>query len=187
MKITDAFNAPVTETIARERIINFFTRSGYKQLPDSGDGLHFKRGSIVGTLTSFNPAQWACTANISIKSADTSSRISVSYEISSDPTEKDFAEELLTAEFIRLETAVTTNEFTIFDVRDLKKRITSRVFYVVAIFAALMFSVIIGGIAGVFAAIVLKISLWGSSAIGAGFLIVLAALFLIILRRQKKQ
>jgi hypothetical protein len=187
MKITDTFNVPIIETIARERIITFFTRAGYRQLPDAGDGLHFRRGSVAGTLTSFNPTQWACTVNISVKSADTSSQISVEYEISTDPTEKDFAEELLTTELIHLKSIVTTNEFTIFDVRDLKKRITSHVFYVVAIFAALMFSVIVGVAASAFAAIILKISIWGSSAIGAGFLIVTAILFLIILRRQKKQ
>jgi hypothetical protein len=187
MRIGRTFEAPITEAFARERIITFFTRAGYRQLPDSGGGLHFKRGSIIGTFSNFNPTKWACSANIGIKSETTSSQISLEYEISTDPTEKDFGEELLTAELSRLEDAVTTNEFNIFDVSDLKKRITSRVFHVVIIFAALILAVIIGIVAGFFASINLNIPTLGSAAIGTGIFLILAAVSLIILRRQKQR
>jgi hypothetical protein len=186
MRIGRTFDAPITEAIARERIIIFLTRAGYRQLPDSGSGLHFKRGSIIGTISNFNPAKWACSVNIGIKSETTSSQISLEYEISTDPTEKDFGEELLTAELSRLEAAVTTNEFNLFDVSDLKKRITSRVFHVVLIFTALILAVIIAIIVSFFASTNLNIPTWGSAAIGTGIFLILAALSLIILRRQQK-
>ena len=187
MKIIHSFNVQLTENVARERVAAFFSQSGFKQLPGSGSGLYFKRGSIWGTLSSFNPTKWACTVNIDVKSEDISCQISVGYEISNDPTEKDFAEELLTAEFSRLEAAVTTNEFNIFDVRDLKKRITSRVSHFVVIFAALILAVIIGIIAGFFASINLNIPTLGSAVIGTGIFLILAAFSLIILRRQKQR
>ena len=90
-----------------------------------------------------NPTKWACTAAINIKSEGTSSQINTTAEISTDPTEKHFAEELLTEEFRLLEIAVTTNEFNTFDVSDLKKRIAGHVSRIVLVSAALMISAVL--------------------------------------------
>ena len=186
MKIERTFATPITETTARERIAAFFVQAGYKQLPGTDGGLYFKRGSTWGTLSSFNPTKWACAVTINIKSEGTSSQIDTTAEISTDPTEKRFAEELLTEELGLLEAAVTTNVFNIFDVSDLKKRITGHVSRIVLVSAALMISAVIGVIAGAFASFSLNIHLIGSTAIGIGFLIITGALFAVILRRQKK-
>ena len=186
MELKHIVNTPVTETLARRRVSDFFTRNGYKQQPDSADGkLHFQRGSMWGTLTSFDPKRWACILNLSIKQEAASFSINIAAEISTDPTEKRFGAELLTADFDLLEAAVTGNEISTFDAGDLKKRVNHHVAHYVALCAAIMISLFIGGIAGIFAAINLNIAIVGSAAIGAGFLIVAAALFWLILRRQK--
>ena len=186
MEFERTFNTTIPEATARERIAAFLVQAGYKQMPDAASGLYFKRGSTWGTLSSFNPTKWACTATITIKSEGTSSQINTTAEISTDPTEKHFANELLTEEFGLLETAVTTNEFNTLDISDLKKRIAGHVSRIVLVSAALMISAVIGVIAGAFASFSLKIHLIGSTAIGIGFLIITAALFAVILRRQKK-
>jgi hypothetical protein len=186
MKLKYFVNTPISEIIVRQRVIDFFTRNGYKQQSDSADGnLLFQRGSMWGTLTSFDPRRWACILNLIIKQEAALSSINIAAEISTDPTEKRFAAELLTAEFDLLEAAVTRNEFNTFDAGDLKKRVNHHVAHYVALCAEIMISLFIGGIAGIFAAINLNIAVLGSAAIGAGFMIVTAALFRLILRRQK--
>ncbi len=186
MKLKHVVNTPVTEIMARQRVIDFFTRNGYKQQPDSADGiLHFQRGSMWGTLTSFDPKRWACILNLIIKQEAASSSINIAAEISTDPTEKRFAAGLLTAEFDLLAVAVTKNEYTAFDTGELKKRVSQHVARYVTLCAAVMISLFFGGIAGIFAAINLNIAVWGSAAIGAGFMIVTGALFRLILRRPK--
>lgn len=186
MKIARTFTTTIPAATTRERIAAFFVQAGYKQLPGTDGGLYFKRGSTWGTLSSFNPTKWACAVTINIKSEGTSSQIDTTAEISTDPTEKRFAEELLTEEFGLLEAAITTNVFNIFDVSDLKKRITGHVSRIVLVSAALMISAVIGVIAGAFASFSLNIPILGSAAIGAGFLIITGALFAVILRGQKK-
>jgi hypothetical protein len=186
MEFQSTFTTTIPAATARERIAAFLVQAGYKQLPGADGGLYFKRGSTWGTLSSFNPMKWACAATINIKSEGTSSQINTTAEISSDPTEKHFAEELLTEELGLLEAAVTTNVFNIFDVSDLKKKIAGHVSRIVLVSAALMISAVIGVIAGAFASFSLNIHLIGSTAIGIGFLIITGALFAVILRRQKK-
>ena len=186
MEFERTFNTTIPEATARERIAAFLVQAGYKQMPDAASGLYFKRGSTWGTLSSFNPTKWACAVTINIKSEGTSSQIDTTAEISTDPTEKRFAEELLTEEFGLLEAAITTNVFNIFDVSDLKKKIAGHVSRIVLVSAALMISAVIGVIAGAFASFSLNIPILGSAAMGAGFLIITGALFAVILRRQKK-
>ena len=186
MEFQSTFTTTIPAATARERIAAFLVQAGYKQLPGADGGLYFKRGSTWGTLSSFNPMKWACAATINIKSEGTSSQINTTAEISSDPTEKHFAEKLLTEELGLLEAAVTTNVFNIFDVSDLKKKIAGHVSRIVLVSAALMISAVIGVIAGAFASFSLNIHLIGSTAIGIGFLIITGALFAVILRRQKK-
>jgi hypothetical protein len=144
VKVIRNFHSPVSETIARQRALTFFTQAGYRQLPDCESCLKFKRGSVFGTISNFNPTQWACTANISIKSKANLSEINVETTITTDPLEKRFAVELMNEEFIRLEAAITTNEFNTFDIRYLKKRIASHVYRVVGLFAGLIILLVIG-------------------------------------------
>jgi uncharacterized membrane protein YagU involved in acid resistance len=107
-------------------------------------------------------------------------------EISTDPTEKRFAEELVSAEFSLLETAISMNEFKTYDVSALKKKIAAHFYRVVGIFASFIFSVILGIVSGLFAYIKLNLSVFGASAIVAGVLLLMAAIFLILWRKQKK-
>jgi hypothetical protein len=181
-----SFYAPISETIARQRAVAFLTQAGYRQLPDFSGYLHFKRGSIIGTLSNFNPTRWACAANVRITSEASSSEINVKTKITNDPFEKRFAEELLTAEFSRLEAAVTTNEFNTFDVGDLKRRIASYVYRVVGLFAGFLISVVLGIIAGMLALTTLNISPLTASAIGTGVFLILVAICLVAWGRQKK-
>lgn len=186
MKIVRSFPVPVSETVVRERAKTCLTQAGYRQQPDSTGYLHFRRGSNIGTLFNFNPQRWACDVQVHIKSEERSSEINMEAEISTDPTEKGFAEELVTAEFSFLETAITMNEFKTYNVTGLKKRIAAHVYRIVGIFTSFMFSIILGIVAGLFAYIKLNMSMFGASAIGAGILLAIAAIFLVLWGKQKK-
>jgi hypothetical protein len=187
MKIECVFSAAIPDAVARERVTTFLVQAGCKQLPNSADGsLLFQRGSLWGMLTSFDPGRWSCAFSVKIKSEGPSSILNIEAEIATDPTEKHFAAELLTAEFNLLETAVTANEIKSFDTGSLKKRIAAHVARIVMISAAMMTSAVIGVIAGAFSSFSLKFTLLASTTIGIGFLVITAALFALILRRQKK-
>ena len=186
MKIIRSFYAPISETIVRERIVAFLTQAGYRQLTDFSSYLHFKRGSIIGTLSNFNPKSWACVVNVRLTSGTGSSEINVETKITADPFEKRFAEELLTTELSRLEAAVTNDEFNTFDVGDLRRRIAAHVYHIVGLFAGFIISVFLGFIAGTFTLTTLNISPLSASAIGAGVFVILAAICLVVWGRQKK-
>ena len=186
MKIVRSFPAPVSETVVSERAVTCLTQAGYNKQPDSSGDLHFRRGYIIGALANFNPQKWACDVYIRIKSEESSSEIKVEAEIFTDPTEKRFGEELLTAELSLLEAAVTLNEFKTYDVSALKKRITAHVYRTVGIFASFIFSIILVIAAGLFAYTRLDISILVASVIGAGVLLLLTAIFLVLWGKQKK-
>jgi hypothetical protein len=186
MKIIRSFSSQISETIARERVAAFCRKSGYRQLPDSDGVVHYQRGSICGTLFSFDPTRWPCTMNVFIMSEAGSSKVRVEAEISTDPTERSFGAELLTAELGLLESAVTANEIKSYDVSDLKKRVAAYVFYILRVFASFLFSVILGVFAGLFAYIQLDLSILSASAIGAGVLLVFGGLLLAFWSRRKK-
>jgi uncharacterized membrane protein YagU involved in acid resistance len=186
MKIVRSFSVSVSKTVVRECSVTCLTQAGYRQQPDSNGYLHFRRGSKIGALFNFNPQRWACDVHIHIKSEESSSEINMEAEISTDPTEKRFAEELVSAEFSLLETAISMNEFKTYDVSALKKKIAAHFYRVVGIFASFIFSVILGIVSGLFAYIKLNLSVFGASAIVAGVLLLMAAIFLILWRKQKK-
>ena len=186
MKIIHSFSTVISETIVRARAVTFLTQAGYRQKSDSDSYIRYKRGSVIGALSSFNPQKWACDVSVRIKSEGNSSGINIEAEISSDPTEKRFAEELMTAEISLLEAAVTLNQFKTYDVSALKGRIASHFYRIVGIFASFMFSVILGIVAGVFVYVKFRISMFGASAIGAGILILMAVIFLVLWAKQKK-
>jgi hypothetical protein len=186
VKITRSFCAPIAETIARQRAVAFLTQAGYRQLPDSNCCLRFKRGSIIGTLSHFNPTRWACTVDVRVTSQAGQSAINVETKITNDPFEKRFAEELLTAEFNLLEAAVTTDEFSTLNIADLRRRIAAYVYRVVGLFAGFIISVVLGVIAGMLALTKLNISPLSASAIGIGVFVILVAICLIVWGRQRK-
>ena len=186
MKIVRSFNAPISEPAARERIVAFLTLAGYRQFSISDDDLHFKRGSIIGTISSFNPTRWASSVKIRVTFDAGMSKIDVEIDITHDPLEKRFAEELSAAEFNLLEAAVTTNEIKVLDVSNLRKNIASHVYRIVGLFAGFMLSIILGIIIGMFTFTRFNISAFAASAIGAGVLLAVAAICLIVWKRQKK-
>jgi hypothetical protein len=186
MKIVRSFSAPIPESAARERAATFLTQAGYIQLSDSGNYLHFRRGSTIGALINFDPRRWQCEVNIHIISNESPSEIHVEAEISTDPTEKRFAEELLTTEFSLLEAAITTNEFKTFDISELKKKIKSHVYRIAGIFTSFMFSIILGIVVGLFASIDLNIAILDASVLGAGVSLLMFTIFILLWGRQKK-
>ena len=186
MKIIRSFYAPISQTIVRERIVAFLTQAGYRPMNDSSSYLHFKRGSIIGTLSNFNPTRWACLVNVQVTSDTGMSKINVENQITNDPFEKRFAEELLTAESILLEAAISKNEFNVFDIGNLRKRIASHVYRIVGLFASFILSLVLGIITGIFTLTTLSISPLAASVIGAGVFLALVAICLEVWRRQKK-
>ena len=184
MKIIRSFNAPISEPAARERIAAFLNLAGYRQLAISGDYLHFKRGSIIGTISSFNPTKWASSVNIRVITNLDMSKINVETQITHDPLEKRFAEELSAAEFSMLEAAVTNNEFKTVNVNDLRKSIASHVYRIVGLFGGFILAVVLGIIIGMFIYTRLNLSALAASAIGAGVFFAVVIICLIVWRRQ---
>jgi len=187
MRIIRTFYAPISDTVARQHAVTFLIQSGYQQLPHSSEPLHFTRGSAIGTLANFDPTRWVSSVNVLVTREGSSTKIDVESYIANDLFEKRFAKELLTAELSRLETAITTNEFSILDVGDLKKRISSYVYHVVGLFASFIVPLVFGIIAGTFAFTKLNISPLSASTIGAGVFLILTVTCLMVLRRQKRQ
>jgi len=185
MKIIRSFNAPISEPAARERIIAFLNLAGYRELSISGDYLHFKRGSIIGTISSFNPTKWASSVNIRVTTDTDMTKINVATRIDHDPLEKRFAEELSAAEFSLLEAAVTNNDFKTVNVNDLRKSIASHVYRIVGLFGGFMLAVVLGIIIGMFTYTRLNLSALAASAIGAGVFLAGGIICLIVWRNQK--
>jgi hypothetical protein len=185
MKIVRTLNSPISEATARERIVSFFTLAGYRQSASSDSALHFKRGSFIGTLSSFNPTKWASSVNIRITFDVGISKIDVVTQITHDPLEKRFAEELSAAEFGLLEAAVTTNEIKAFAVSNLRKNIASHVYRIVGLFAGFMLSLILGIVTGKFTFTRFNVSAFAASAIGAGVFLAVAVFCLIVWKSQK--
>ena len=124
--------------------------------------------------------------NVQVTSDTGMSKINVENQITNDPFEKRFAEQLLTAEFILLEAAVSKNELSVFDVGDLRKRIASHVYRIVGLFAGFLLSLVLGIITGISTLIKLSISSLAASLAGAGVFLALVAICLVAWRRQKK-
>jgi hypothetical protein len=185
MKMIRPFSAQILEPVAGQRVVTFLTQAGYKQLSDSGGSLHFKRGSIIGTIFNFDPKKWACAVDVSLTSEPGSSEINVEAKITNDPFENSLAEELLTAEFNLLETACTAGEFNTFDAFDLRRRIAAYVYRVVGLFAGFIISAILGVIMGTFVLTKFAISTLAASAIGAGVFAILVAICLVMWTRQE--
>ena len=126
-------------------------------------------------------------ATVRVKSENSLTETNIEIEITNDPFEKRFAEELLTGEFIRLEAAITTNEFNIFDVGDLKKRISSFVYRVMGLCAGFIISSVLGINVGMSVITSLNVSVLYAWVIGAGLFLILVAICLVAWVKQKKQ
>jgi len=130
MKVFHNFSVPIPESIARERLTAFMAHAGYELASDKGR-LIFKRGSFAGTLSSFNPLNWACTASAALTArGDNITELNILYAITNDPFEGHFARELLAAEGKSLEAALSQKEVVAFDVSDLTHRIAANVYRV---------------------------------------------------------
>jgi hypothetical protein len=186
MKITRFVTAPIPEADARQRIILYLAQAGYEQLPAAGGLLAFRRGSMIGSYALFNPLKWACTFKISLNSEQEMTKIYLTADITTDPTEKLFGAELLKAELDLLESAVVRNEFKIFDATNLKKRVSSQVKRVVGIFGSALLSVIFGIIFGKAISTTTSIGTAASVGIGAAITLISAALFMVLLRRRQE-
>ncbi len=187
MRVTRTFAAQVSQTVGRERIESFMTRAGYRRLPASEDCLRFRRGSIFGTLTNFDPTRWACAMTVRLTAKASAADISAEARIASDPFEKQFAEELLTTELSRLEAAVTAREPGSLDLDGLRRRVRSHFYRVVGLFASLIFHAILGVLARTMAAAMLSISQVAAWMIGAGVFLALTGACLVVWSRQPKR
>jgi hypothetical protein len=186
MKFSRTFSAPVPEAIARERTQEYLTHFHFKQLPSSNGRLLFKRGSIWGTLFSFNPSKWACQVDINITPDANWTKIEMNAEISTDPTEKRFAEELLTAEFSLLEASISIDEKKCYNITTLQRRISGHVMRIVKVVGLSMLSVIIGIGAGQLVSKNTNVSILLSSIIGAAVSLIMMAIFQLLMGRPKE-
>ena len=186
MRLTRTFSAPVPEPETRQRAAAFLTQAGYRQSSDSGGVLHFRRGSLLGTLTNFDPTRWASEVNLRISDHAGECEIIVDAAIANDPFEKHFAEELLTAEFGLLKAALATGKVGTLDVRDLRRRISSHVYHVVGLFGGFILSVVLGIAASTFALARLDVAPPAAWGIGAGLFLVLAGICLVAWRRASR-
>ena len=180
------FHVPVSDAVARQRVVVFLTHDGFRQISDIDGQLRFERGSIVETLVNFDPTRWACHVSVLVKPETNSVEIVVKMGISVDPFERRFAQELLTEELSRLEKAIVENQIINFDVSDLKKRISSHVFRIVGLFVSFFLPAVLGFIAGTLSYSKMNLPILPSSLTGAGVFITLTALCLLIWGRLKR-
>jgi hypothetical protein len=186
MKMTRIITAPVSEAAARERITTFLTQSGYKQSPPDGGQLKFRRGSMLAAYANVNPAAWLSSLNFTISAEANWVKIYIDTEITTDPTEQRFGAELLTGELSLLESAVTINEFKIYDINGLKKNVTAYVYRVARISGSILISVIAGVALGQALSKKTDVTIFGSALIGGVTSLAMAALFLIFWSRKKQ-
>ena len=186
MVIVRNFSVPIAEAAARERITAFFTRSGYVLVSGDSAPLRFKRGSLFGTYSNFNPLSWAAEASVGVTPEVGQSEITVELHITSDPFEKRFASELASAELSMLENSVIKNETAAFDVAELRKRIAANVYRTVGLLAGIIISVFLGAIAGMLLYSVMALSPAASAASGTGIFLVLVAICLVVFRISLK-
>ncbi len=185
MKITRSFQAAVTAPVAIQRAAAFLVKAGYRQHSSSRTGLLFRRGSLFGTLTSFDPTRWSCDVTVSAEPRADSCSVEMMADIPTDPSEKRFAEELISAELGSLEAAVAGHEVADFDVAGLKKRVSFHVYRVVGMFASLIVPAILGALA--FALATGNAGEAGSWAIALGTFIVAAAGCLLLWQRLTRR
>lgn len=66
MIIKKKFTTSITDAVVRERIISFFTRSGYTPINTDGSEIKFKRGSRKGLWFSYDPTKIETDATIQL-------------------------------------------------------------------------------------------------------------------------
>jgi hypothetical protein len=64
MIIEKKFTTSITESVARERILYYFTQLGYAPINPEGSEIEFKRGSRLGSWFSYNPTKLETYATV---------------------------------------------------------------------------------------------------------------------------
>ena len=185
MKITRSFQTTVSESVAIQRAAAFLVRAGYRQHSSSQTRLRFRRGSLLGTLTSFDPTRWSCEVSVSADAQPSSCSVEVMADIATDPSEKRFAAELISSEFNRLEAAVANTEVSAFDLSGLKRKIASHVYRVVGLFASLIGPAVLAVLA--YALAIDKTSTTGAWAIALATFLVAMAICLLLWQRLTRR
>jgi hypothetical protein len=144
MEICRNFFAPMPEAEARERAVAFFTGCGYKPVFDGGGIFTFERGSILGTVSNFNPKSWAGKVRVRISPGSGVADITVIARLTSDPFERSFARELLTAEIDAFEGALRKRKTGPVDTEGLKKRVAANVYRTVGLVGGVIFAAVPG-------------------------------------------
>ncbi len=68
MELQVDFHVPEAEQVVRERIQSHFTQAGYS--PAGTGALEFRRGSALGSMTSFSPRKWQAKARVRVTPID---------------------------------------------------------------------------------------------------------------------
>jgi hypothetical protein len=68
MDMSANFDVPEPEPVVRERIARHFSQTGYS--PAGPGALEFKRGSALGSMTSFSPRKWQANVRVRVTPVD---------------------------------------------------------------------------------------------------------------------
>ena len=122
MQIKRVINVTADAITVRDRILSFFTRSGYR-LAVEGETLEFRRGSVLAATFSTNPSSWDCKATVRIAKEADSSQVSVTYTVRNDPLEKTLTRTLWNEEADYLEACLAKDSFSVPDVEENTRRV----------------------------------------------------------------
>jgi hypothetical protein len=81
VKLQRTFVAETSETTIRNHVAAFLERAGYEQV-SSQPFLSYRRGSKLGSLTSFSPKRWKVNATVqTVSRSDRSTEVAVIFDI----------------------------------------------------------------------------------------------------------
>ena len=142
MEIKRVINVTSDAAAARDRILSFFTRTGYR-LAVEGETLEFRRGSVLGTMFSTNPSSWDCKATVCIAKEADSSQVSVTYTVRNDPFENTLTRTLWNEEADLFAACLVKDSSAVPDVKENTRRVQKYILKTVGIPGAVFLILVI--------------------------------------------
>lgn len=113
MKIEKAFTVPVSDSIARYRISNYFDQAGYRPVDIGSRVSTYKRGSRLGSWFPQNPASLLSIAEIEVLPKGSQTDIRAGFEIKTTiRDESHFTEKFWNNEVKEFETALLEDRYS---------------------------------------------------------------------------
>ena len=125
MNFQKSFEVATSSVDSSKRATTFLERAGYK--PASDSALRFKRGSALGSFTSFSPRKWKAVATVSVLPIENNaSRVSLALDVNTTGQQVTQREiEYWNSEAESFQRAVQTGDLDIRELNQGHKRLTT--------------------------------------------------------------